>query len=118
MKLGLLLALFGWPALATAWEEEPAIAFILAYNPVVQAQRHATAAYQPPGGLRRVMEHTSFYVRAASGTSTVKVIQAVARSRVLCVCTPMTLILSLAKTSEMSRSRPARSLASTATSTG
>ncbi|MEZ5577151.1 MAG: hypothetical protein R3F44_16580 [Candidatus Competibacteraceae bacterium] len=70
MKLGLLLALWAWPALATAWEEEPAIAFILAYNPVVQAQRHATAAYQPPGGLRRVMEHTAFYVRAASGTST------------------------------------------------
>ncbi len=70
MKPGLWLALWAWPALAMAWEEEPAIAFILAYNPVIQAQRHATAAYQPPGGLRRVMEHTSFYVRAASGTST------------------------------------------------
>ena len=70
MKPGLLLALLGWPALAAAWEEEPAIAFILAYNPVVVAQRDATAAYRPPGGLRRVMEHTSFYVRAASGTST------------------------------------------------
>lgn len=30
MKLGLWLTLFGWPALATAWEEEPAIAFISA----------------------------------------------------------------------------------------
>ncbi len=69
MKPGLLLALLGWPGLVGAWEEEPAIAFILAYNPVVVAQRHATAAYQPPGALRRVMEHTSFYVRAASGTS-------------------------------------------------
>ena len=69
MNRGLLLVLLGWPALAAAWEEEPAIAFILAYNPVVAAQRHATAAYQPPGALRRVMEHTSFYVRAASGTS-------------------------------------------------
>ena len=68
MNRGLLLVLL-WPALAAAWEEEPAIAFILAYNPVVAAQRHATAAYQPPGGLRRVMQHTSFYVRAASGTS-------------------------------------------------
>jgi len=66
---GLLLALLGWPALAGAWEEEPALAFILAYNPVVQAQRHATAAYQPPSLTRRVLEHTSFYVRAASGTS-------------------------------------------------
>ncbi|MCB1826546.1 MAG: hypothetical protein KDJ54_18990 [Candidatus Competibacteraceae bacterium] len=69
MNRGLLFVLL-WPALAAAWEEEPAIAFILAYNPVVQAQRHATAAYRPPGGLRRVMEHTAFYVRAASGTST------------------------------------------------
>ena len=68
MKPGLLLALL-WPALAAAWEEEPALAFILAYNPVVQAQRHATAAYQPPSLTRRVLEHTAFYVRAASGTS-------------------------------------------------
>ncbi len=69
MNRGLLLALL-WPALAAAWEEEPALAFILAYNPVVVAQRQATAAYQPPTLTRRVMEHTSFYVRAASGTST------------------------------------------------
>jgi len=27
------------------------------------------AAYQPPGALQRVMEHTSVFVRAASGTS-------------------------------------------------
>ena len=57
-------------ALAVAWEEEPALAFILAYNPVVTAQRQATAAYQPPTLTRRVLEHTAFYVRAASGTST------------------------------------------------
>ena len=68
MRRGLWLALL-WPALAAAWEEEPALAFILAYHPVVQAQRQATAAYQPPSLTRRVMEHTSFYVRAASGTS-------------------------------------------------
>ena len=69
MNRGLLLVLLGWPALAVAWEEEPALAFILAYHPVVAAQRSATAAYQPPGTLRRVLEHTSVYVRAASGTS-------------------------------------------------
>ena len=69
MRRSLLLMLL-WPALAGAWEEEPAIAFILAHNPVVIAQRQATAAYQPPTLTRRVMEHTSFYVRAASGTST------------------------------------------------
>ena len=69
MNRGLGLALL-WPALAVAWEEEPALAFILAYNPVVAAQRQATAAYQPPTLTRRVLEHTAFYVRAASGTST------------------------------------------------
>lgn len=69
MNRGLWLALLSWPALAVAWEEEPALAFILAYHPVVAAQRQATAAYQPPGALRRVLEHTSVYVRAASGTS-------------------------------------------------
>ncbi len=68
MNRGLLLVLL-WPALAGAWEEEPALAFILAYHPVVQAQRQATAAYQPPTLTRRVLEHTAFYVRAASGTS-------------------------------------------------
>ncbi|KAB2921579.1 MAG: hypothetical protein F9K25_20285, partial [Candidatus Contendobacter sp.] len=69
MKRGLLLGALLLPAVAAAWEEEPALAFILAYHPVVQAQRQATAAYQPPTLTRRVMEHTSFYVRAASGTS-------------------------------------------------
>ena len=62
---GLLLAL---PA--RAWEEEPAIAFILAWHPVVAAQRTVAASYQPPSLTRRVLEHTAFYVRAASGTST------------------------------------------------
>ena len=69
MNRGLWLAFALLPAVAAAWEEEPAIAFILAYNPVVTAQRQATASYQPPTLTRRVMEHTSFYVRAASGTS-------------------------------------------------
>ena len=69
MRRSLLLMLL-WPALAAAWEEEPTLAFILAHNPVVIAQRQATEAYQPPSLTRRVMEHTSFYVRAASGTST------------------------------------------------
>ena len=69
MNRGLLLALLGWPALAGAWEEEQALAYILAYHPVVTAQRGATATYQPPTWTRRVMEHTSVFVRAASGTS-------------------------------------------------
>ncbi len=68
MKRGLWFSLL-WPALAGAWEEEPTLAFILAHNPVVIAQRDATKAYQPPSLTRRVMEHTSVFVRAASGTS-------------------------------------------------
>ena len=44
MRRNLCLALL-WPALALAWEEEPVLAFILAYHPVVAAQRQATAAY-------------------------------------------------------------------------
>lgn len=69
MKRRLWLLLLLWPALAGAWEEEQALAYILAYNPVVAAQRGATATYQPPSLTRRVMEHTSVFVRAASGTS-------------------------------------------------
>jgi hypothetical protein len=49
--LGVLLL----PAVAQAWEEEPALAFILAYNPVVVAQRQVATAYQPPSLTRRVL---------------------------------------------------------------
>ena len=69
MKRGLLLVLALVSPVAAAWDEEPALAFILAHNPVVIAQRQATEAYQPPSLTRRVLEHTAFYVRAASGTS-------------------------------------------------
>ena len=69
MRRGLLLVLLGWPALAAAWEEEPALGFIVAHSPLRQAQRAVVAAYQPPSLTRRVLEHTSVYVRAASGTS-------------------------------------------------
>ena len=68
MKRSLSLALL-WPALALAWEEEPALAFIVAHSPLLQAQRAVVASYQPPGIGRRVLEHTSVFVRAASGTS-------------------------------------------------
>jgi hypothetical protein len=69
VKPGLLLALLLLPSVALAWEEEQALAFILAWHPVITAQRGATAAYQTPTWTRRVMEHTSVFVRAASGTS-------------------------------------------------
>ena len=68
MKPALCLALL-WPALAGAWEEEAALSFIVAHSPLLQAQRAVVASYRPPTLARRVMEHTSVYVRAASGTS-------------------------------------------------
>ena len=68
MKRGLCLALL-WPALAGAWEEEQALAYIVAHSPLLQAQRAVVASYRPPGFGRRVLEHTSVFVRAASGTS-------------------------------------------------
>jgi len=68
VKPGLLVVLL-WPALTGAWEEEQALAFILAYHPVVTAQRAVATAYPPPTWTRRVMEHTSVFVRAASGAS-------------------------------------------------
>lgn len=69
MKRGLLLALLGWPALAMAWEEEPALAFIVAHSPLLQAQRAVVSAYRPPSLGQKMLEHTSVFVRAASGTS-------------------------------------------------
>ena len=69
MRHGLRLALLLWPALAAAWEEEPALGFIVAHSPLLQAQRAVVASYQPPTLTRRVLEHTSVFVRAASGTS-------------------------------------------------
>jgi 8-oxo-dGTP diphosphatase len=44
VKYGLLLVAL-LPAVALAWEEEQAIAFILAYHPVVAAQRAVAVAY-------------------------------------------------------------------------
>jgi hypothetical protein len=69
VKRGPLLALLLWPALAGAWEEDQALAFIVAHSPLLQAQRAVVSAYQPPTLTRRVLEHTSVFVRAASGTS-------------------------------------------------
>ena len=68
MRRGLCLALL-WPALAGAWDEEQALAFIVAHSPLLQAQRAVVASYRPPGLGRSVLEHTSVFVRAASGTS-------------------------------------------------
>ena len=68
MRRGLCLALL-WPALAGAWEEEAALSFIVAHSPLLEAQRAVVSAYQPPKLGRQLLEHTSVFVRAASGTS-------------------------------------------------
>jgi len=68
VKRGLCLALL-WPALAWSWDEEPALAFIVAHSPLLHAQRAVVAAYRPPSLTDSVLEHTSVFVRAASGTS-------------------------------------------------
>lgn len=57
------------PTLAFAWDEEQALAFILAYHPIVAAQHQVTSAYRPPKLGRQLLEHTSVFVRAATGTS-------------------------------------------------
>jgi hypothetical protein len=44
--------------------------YILAYNLLIQAQRTVTDQYQPPATWRKLLEHTSIYARAATGTST------------------------------------------------
>ncbi len=68
MNRALCLALL-CPALAGAWEEEQALAFIVAHSPLLHAQHAVVASYRPPDLGRRVLEHTSVFVRAASGTS-------------------------------------------------
>ncbi|MBK8896989.1 MAG: hypothetical protein IPN66_07130 [Candidatus Competibacteraceae bacterium] len=57
------------PALALAWEEEQALAFIVAHSPLLQAQHALVSSYRPPPLGRKLMEHTSVFVRAASGAS-------------------------------------------------
>jgi hypothetical protein len=69
MKRGLCLALL-CPALAVAWDEEQALSFIVAHSPLLQAQHAVVTAYRPPKPGRQLLEHTSVFVRAASGAST------------------------------------------------
>ncbi|MFZ1862426.1 MAG: hypothetical protein WAV81_17440 [Candidatus Competibacter sp.] len=57
------------PSSAMAWDEEQALAFILAYHPIVAAQHQVTTAYRPPKLGQQLLEHTSVFVRAATGTS-------------------------------------------------
>lgn len=68
MNRGLCLGLL-CPALALAWDEEQALSFIVAHSPLLQAQHAVVASYRPPKLGRQLLEHTSVFVRAATGTS-------------------------------------------------
>ncbi len=53
---------------AGAWEEQDALAFIVAHNPVLQAYRVVATAYTPEqSAWDKVLEHTSVYGRAGAG---------------------------------------------------
>lgn len=58
-----------WPSLALAWDEEQALAFITAHNPLLHAQHAVVTSYRPPKLGRQLLEHTSVFVRAATGSS-------------------------------------------------
>lgn len=65
----LLSGLLWLPLGAWAWEEEQVLEYIMASNPLIQAHQSITQAYAPPSKTRWVLEHTSVYARAATGTS-------------------------------------------------
>ena len=52
------------------WEEEKVLAFILAHNPLIRAQQAITREYTPTTStLRKILERTAVYARAATGTT-------------------------------------------------
>lgn len=64
----LLLVLIIFPVWAGAWEEEQVVDFILAYSPVLQAQREVTQTYTPSSKLSdRLYEHTQLYAQVGAG---------------------------------------------------
>lgn len=54
------------------WDEEKVLNFIMAYNPIIKAQQAITREYMPTSStLQQVLEHTSVYARAGTGTASV-----------------------------------------------
>jgi hypothetical protein len=54
------------------WDEEKVLNFIMAYNPIIRAQRDITKEYTPSSStLQQALEHTSVYARAGTGTASV-----------------------------------------------
>jgi hypothetical protein len=65
-----LALLICFPALA--WEEQQALEFILAHNPVLQAQHTLTHEYAPPNTWERVLERTSIFARVSTDSGTLQ----------------------------------------------
>ena len=61
----LLLPAFG----AGAWEEEPVLEFVIAYNPLIRAHQAVTREYAPPKTGRWLLEHTTVFARSSTGAS-------------------------------------------------
>lgn len=60
------------PEKPVEWDEEKVLSFIMAYNPLLRAQQTITREYTPSDStLQQVIEHTSVYARAGTGTTSI-----------------------------------------------
>lgn len=67
--LALLMCL---PAPILAWEEQQALEFILAHNPVLQAQHALTREHVPQKTWERILERTSIFARVSTDSGTLQ----------------------------------------------
>ncbi len=65
--LALCAVLFGLPAEARAWQEQPVLEYIVAHNPVLKAYRSVANEYRPATGMEQMLEHASVYWRLGTG---------------------------------------------------
>lgn len=65
--LTLLASFLLYLAPARAWEEQQALDFILAHNPLLRAYQAAVREFSPPTRNERMLEHTSIYARLGIG---------------------------------------------------
>jgi len=64
----ILLAVLLFPTWAGAWEEDQVVEFILAYSPILQAQRDVTQTYTPSTKFSdKLYEHTQLYAQVGAG---------------------------------------------------
>ena len=56
------------PTWVGAWEEDQVVDFILAYSPILQAQREVTQTYTPSTKFSdKLYEHTQLYAQVGAG---------------------------------------------------